>query len=97
MTKTGGTMTQNTRGSYIEEVIKPCPFCGGEDIRYSLKTKGTRDAQYHATMYCNSCHCYGRRTLTEKIKRDDYSGRRAIAENQTIKQEAIKAWNRRVV
>ena len=95
MTKTGGTMTENTRGSYIEE-IKPCPFCGGKGIRYSLKTKGRwSDKQYHATMYCNSCHCYGRRTLTEKIKADDYAGRRAVAENQVIKQEAIKAWNRR--
>lgn len=34
MTKTGGTMTTNTRGSYIEEELKPCPFCGGEKLDF---------------------------------------------------------------
>ena len=79
----------------MDEELKPCPFCGGKDIRYSLKTKGTRIIKYHATMYCNGCHCYGRRTLTRNLKQEDYSDRRDIQKDQAIKEEAMKAWNAR--
>ena len=61
--------------------VQPCPFCGGTDIQYSLKTLGARRAKYHAAMYCNSCHCYGPRTITDG--------------NIGAKAEAIKQWNRR--
>lgn len=75
--------------------LKPCPFCGSTDIRYSLKIKGHFDVRYHAAMYCNSCHCYGARTLTETIKHSDYIGRTNIERDPKIKQKAIDAWNMR--
>ena len=75
--------------------LKPCPFCGGEDIRYSLKVKGHRPTQYHAVMYCNSCHCYGKRTRTDKVRHDDYKGRREIQDDEDYKATAIAAWNTR--
>ena len=80
----------------MKEELKPCPFCGGGDIRYSMKTTGRWATQYHATMYCNTCHCYGRRTLTKKVERGDYEGVRAVTGSQTVRQKAIDAWNRRI-
>ena len=75
--------------------LKPCPFCGGTDIRYSLKITGHFDVRYHATMYCNKCHCYGARTLTGMVHHYDYKGRTVIKNDATIKAAAIEAWNRR--
>lgn len=75
--------------------LKPCPFCGSKDIRYSLKITGHFDVRYHASMYCNKCHCYGARTLTETISHNDYKGRRAIEQDKNIKRKAIETWNRR--
>lgn len=79
-----------------ESKLKPCPFCGSEDIKYSIKITGHFDVQYHATMYCNKCHCYGKRTLTNKVIHNDYKGRQAIEDDESIKNEAIKAWNTRI-
>lgn len=79
----------------MNEELKPCPFCGSEDIRYSLKITGRFDIQYHASMYCNKCHCYGKRTLTKRVGRDDYKGRSNIEKDENIKLDAIKAWNTR--
>ena len=73
----------------------PCPFCGSNDIRYSLKITGHFDVRYHAAMYCNNCHCYGPRTLTVKVSNNDYKGRSSIEKDETIKQKAIEKWNER--
>ena len=75
--------------------LKPCPFCGSTDIRYSLKITGHFDVRYHASMYCNKCHCYGARTLTESVSHNDYKGRHYIEQDETIKQKAIEACNTR--
>ena len=75
--------------------LLPCPFCGNTDIRYSLKITGRFDVRYHASMYCNKCHCYGARTLTEKVNHNDYKGRHQIEQDETIKQKAIDLWNTR--
>lgn len=75
--------------------LKPCPFCGSKDIRYSLKITGYFDIIFHASMYCNKCHCYGARTSTESVKYSDYKGRTATEKDASIKQKAIEAWNRR--
>jgi Lar family restriction alleviation protein len=80
----------------LMDELKPCPFCGGTDIRYSLKITGHFDVRYHAAMYCNKCHCYGARTLTGTVRHDNYKGRTAIENDAAIKAEAIEAWNRRV-
>ena len=75
--------------------LKPCPFCGGTDIRYSLKITGHFDVRYHASMYCNVCHCYGARTLTKVVPHDDYKGRTTIEKDTVIREMAERAWNRR--
>ena len=75
--------------------LKPCPFCGGTDIRYSLKVTGHFDVRYHAAMYCNDCHCYGARTLTKYVPHDYYKGRTAIEKDPEIREMAERAWNRR--
>lgn len=74
--------------------LKPCPFCGGTDIQYSIKTTGGYKRQYHASMFCNTCHCYGARILYQ-VPNKDYS--RYLVENDTeLHEKAIEAWNRRV-
>lgn len=79
----------------MNKELKPCPFCGSVDIKYSLKITGHFEIRYHAAMYCNKCHCYGARTLTKAINHNDYKGRRFIEEDEELKQQAITAWNRR--
>lgn len=73
--------------------LKPCPFCGGEDIRFSVKTTTINFARaYHFAMYCSKCHCYGARALWKydgKMRRVD------IDRNDSFKAQAIEAWNRR--
>ena len=73
--------------------LKPCPFCGGEDIRFSVKTTTINfDRAYHFAMYCRKCNCYGARTLWKydgKMRRVD------IDRNDSFKAQAIEAWNRR--
>ena len=79
--------------------IKPCPFCGSIDIKPSLKVSsaGCAEVRYHATMYCNKCHCYGPRVITKVVRYDDYSGRTELEKDQEIKEKAIDAWNKREV
>lgn len=80
----------------MNKELKPCPFCGSTDIRYSLKITGCFAVRYHASMYCNKCHCYGARTLTENVSQYDYKGRTNIEQDETIKQKAIEKWNTRI-
>lgn len=75
--------------------LKPCPFCGSTDIRYSLKITGRFDVRYHASMYCNKCHCYGARTLTGIVRHDNYKGRHMIEADESIRKQAEDAWNER--
>lgn len=65
----------------MKNKIKPCPFCGSDDIKYSNKHAGYY--KYHVAMFCNSCHCYGAR---QKIKGDQ------LEEGKKI---AISNWNNR--
>ena len=71
--------------------LKRCPFCGGEDIRYSLKTMGRREGTYHVAMYCNKCNCYGARTIIKPLEETRWQ----IENNEKYKEIAIKAWNTR--
>ena len=79
----------------MTDKLKPCPFCGSTDIKYSLKITGHFDVRYHASMYCNKCHCYGARTLTKSIRHNDYKGRHQIEADESIRKQAEEAWNRR--
>ena len=73
--------------------LKPCPFCGNTDIRFSVKTTTIKFKRaYHFAMYCPKCNCYGARVLW---KHDGKMGRCDIEKNEDFKQKAIKAWNRR--
>ena len=74
--------------------LKPCPFCGNTDIRFSVKTTTTQFKRaYHFAMYCPKCHCYGARVL---LKHDGKMGRYDIERNDGFKRHAIEVWNRRV-
>ena len=92
MAETNSNLTQN---QHTNCELLPCPFCGSTDIRYSLKITGHFGVRYHASMYCNKCHCYGARTLTEKVNQNDYKGRYHIEQDETIKQKAVDIWNTR--
>lgn len=79
-------------------IIKPCPFCGSTDIRSSLKaaSAGCGEVRYHATMYCNKCHCYGPRVITKVVVSNDYRGRSELEKDIIIKEKALLAWNSRL-
>lgn len=74
--------------------LKPCPFCGGKDIRYSIKSAGKWKGMYHASMYCNKCHCYGARILYDA---NSYAGykRYTVEKDEELKSKAMEAWNER--
>ena len=71
--------------------IKSCPFCGSNNIDYSIKTCGSYKRQYHISMYCKECNCYGKRTLIKPIE----TARWEIEKNESYKELAIVAWNTR--
>ena len=71
--------------------LKPCPFCGSNNIDYSIKTCGSYRKQYHIAMYCKECNCYGKRTLIKPIE----TARWEIEKNESYKELAIAAWNTR--
>ena len=71
--------------------LKPCPFCGSNNIDYSIKTCGSYRKQYHIAMYCKECNCYGKRTLIKPIE----TARWEIEKNESYKKLAIVAWNTR--
>lgn len=74
--------------------LTPCPFCGGEDIRYSIKVTGRfNEKRYHASFYCNSCHCYGPRILSDVVI--GYASRSAIEQDESLKIKAAEAWDNR--
>ena len=79
--------------------IKPCPFCGSTDIRFSAKTCSTKryEYKYHVAMYCNKCNCYGARDIIN-ISKDDFrnSYGREDATSKYGLNLAIAKWNQRV-
>ena len=71
--------------------LKNCPFCGSNNIDYSIKTCGSYRGQYHIAMYCKECNCYGKRTLIKPTE----TARWEIEKNESYKELAIQAWNTR--
>lgn len=72
-------------------IIKVCPFCQSDDIRYSVKKTTIKfEPAYHAAMYCNHCHCYGPRIL-HKGKRE--KSRYDFECEDVLKKCALDAWN----
>lgn len=73
--------------------LKPCPFCGSNDIRFSAKTSTTyRSRTYRFAMYCYDCNCYGARVLWNH---DGKTPRYEIDKTPEFRQWAENAWNRR--
>lgn len=73
--------------------LKPCPFCGGNDVRFSVKTTTINYRRaYHIVMYCAKCHCYGARSL---VYHDGHTPRVELGKNEEWRRIAIDAWNRR--
>lgn len=76
---------------------KPCPFCGGTDIRLSLKKTGRFETYYHATLHCYNCRTFGPRVLSEKINStSQYIGRYIVEKDNELEARAINAWNERI-
>ena len=75
----------------MEQIIKPCPFCGSHNISYSVKTTGRWERKYHVAMYCKDCNCYGKRILITPTETSRYD----VERNIEYKQLAIDAWNTR--
>ncbi len=76
----------------VQKGLKPCPFCGSNDI--GLSVKRSRYPFWYTAMYCKKCNCYGARTKVtaegiEWIARED------IADSKTTEQIAVDAWNER--
>ena len=77
--------------------LKPCPFCGGNNIHLSRK-KVTQFSicYYRMAMYCSDCLTYGPRILTETADKNHWlSNSVKIARNSQYEERAIEAWNRR--
>lgn len=75
----------------MEQKLKPCPFCNGENIDYSVKTTGRWERKYHVAMYCKDCNCYGKRVLITPTE----TNRIEIGRNPYYRQIAEDAWNTR--
>ncbi len=73
--------------------LNPCPFCGSKDIKFSVKTAQSNfERIYHASLYCNSCHCYGSRVLRHVNENESRSD---IENDAQLFKQAADAWNRR--
>ena len=75
----------------MEQKLKPCPFCNGENIDYSVKTTGRWERKYHVAMYCKDCNCYGKRVLITPTEISRYD----VERNAEYRQLAEDAWNTR--
>ena len=77
-----------------EAELKPCPFCGSTDIRYSIKIAMHRGNKrmHRVAMFCWDCNCYGARTLIDTSGRKLYH----VEKDTRFEEIAIEAWNRRV-
>lgn len=88
--------------------VLPCPFCGSTDIKYSVKKAPdrvdmdvstgklvvTHFIRFYIAMYCDNCHCYGRRIL---IDSDNKIKRMNLSNDPKYREFAEKAWNERTV
>ena len=66
----------------------PCPFCGGKAKKH-FNSGDERNAYAHTVFYrCETC-------FVQRGATGDTS-KRGYADNSTVEQRAIKAWNQRV-
>lgn len=74
--------------------LKSCPFCGSKELDYSFKVSSRRGktSDYHCSIFCNKCHCYGKRVLVHINSRYRFD----IENDRHSKELAMQAWNDRV-
>lgn len=74
--------------------VKPCPFCGGSNIKFSFKVASRKriSATYHACMYCDDCKASSPRVLVH-VSTENF---RLNANEDTFKEQALEQWNRRI-
>lgn len=75
--------------------IKPCPFCGGINIKFSIKVASRKrtSVTYHACMYCDDCKASSTRVLVNVT----YNNRSLVENDESFKEQALELWNRMVV
>lgn len=75
--------------------IKPCPFCGSSNIKFSFKVASRKrtSAVYHACMYCDNCKASSPRVLAH-ITVENY---RLLDTDESFKEQALELWNKRMI
>lgn len=75
------------------ETVKPCPFCGGSNIKFSFKVASRKrtSAVYHACMYCNNCKASSPRILAH-IATGNY---RLLETDESFRKQDLELWNKR--
>lgn len=68
---------------------KPCPFCGGKARMHKLS--GDERNGYADTAFYRCEACYVQRGASGKVGKSGY------ADNSKIEEEALVAWNQRVL
>lgn len=74
-----------------EEVMKPCPFCGGEDILLQSQFSARAQA-YYRMVTCNTCNAKTR-AIKDDAATDQYN---PGFWNTTVVNEVKILWNKRV-
>lgn len=90
----------------MESELKPCPFCGGENINIGSyeanKYRNDFGDMVHYRVYsarCNRCHARGKTVggmCSEAEKTVKVDGRETkVKSYKQMRSEAAKEWNRR--
>ena len=67
--------------------LKPCPFCGGNNLVYRAKRNGTK---YDAYLQCKDC-----RASSPMIFAENVDSREDILQNVNVLRAVAKYWNSR--
>jgi Zn finger protein HypA/HybF involved in hydrogenase expression len=78
---------------FVEQLkLEPCPFCGSDKIKLSSKTTTIKfQTKSHVQFYCNNCHTYGPRVLTDR----DYNLNYPYMVDKLSIIESANKWNTR--
>ena len=79
----------------MREDLKPCPFCGSNNLDVSMKTSGKYKQCFQCCVYCKSCRTYGPRVLSERRSKAVAMSPAKIREDDILIDQTIDAWNNR--